>query len=1103
MPESSVDPDNATANWLPNLSAALNACISLLSGPIEVFFSGISKNGRPANGKRSRRSVSRVKAIVAATLHTPAHGPGGLPAEAAARRQAAAGFHIAGDADAAGTGVRRQVRIDFGRRPGPGAGPVPPAFPYTASVHEFGHVFGFPDEYMDYTYPLKNCLVVARSQGRIDQLAALFNVPSFAWPVGDTENMNPNLMSLGTVFHERYYLTFFEALSKLLFLGAANPPVYKGPAARNHDIAHFPFPEDPAFNPIANLLRTAADAFEAAAGPPLETRADLRARIVAGCAVVPVAQNLLYLNDLDSDAVVLALATGRNLRRHFIQTGIVVQNECLHCAIQVEALKPIINLVISITGVLLNSVPFPLAGAPRIKVTLRAVRAFAGIGRINFNPPGIVTAHTAAAAGALVNPGLVGTVLPGTAVLGALAHANGKDVWLEGVAQGVTDMTLELYNAAGLLIAQTEPVRILCGPPVEVLIDRKPIGTDVAMPLQGCANSTFPFTEIRLRKIAPGITGLNLCRVAKAAAGGADFTLHAARNGAALVMPYDVPDANYDNNEETSLYLAGTVRSAAAGDRSLTFAAGAGAVFTIVLVTVVDIVNLEVLLTDSTPVTARTVGMTVAAVPRTTSGGAQLPNAAVLRTYRPHLASHGFADFGRPAPGALIAARRANYGSEDFAVNSPLVLIERSIPAPGANIRATVHPQGIAAHWYVERNDDDNDRLASLGAALPALIPLAPAIAGPDLVFTAQVEPNSVGSFHLRLSLNNDRDDILTFNVVIVRAIALNLDASRANVPRRHHVMEKKLTAPNAAAGVQHIHVSSGDWPPGGAINQPAESGFACVLRGDVHLIGGGADGLLGQDCVFAGWIQNLVQFTVQADYTDSAAPGHIRTLAMQVGGNQEEGALRTNNDRYFVNGGAALARLQPLVANGSEIMLDTGRSTAGGSSILLSNSAADAPVADDTIGWRMRASAADSPGTEFFLRHPSRATAFLTSMEYIHIFRSFLSVWTDGTAPALASINGGHALHGAGNRIFTCCGDLRWRVNGAWRVNVNPGAWRGAGAGATPVLANYVLVHRVRDISVTIHQPFVPFPAALPASNLAETKLPTMVAAFSWNAIW
>jgi len=145
------------------------------------------------------------------------------------------------------------------------------------------------------------------------------------------------------------------------------------------------------------------------------------------------------------------------------------------------------------------------------------------------------------------------------------------------------------------------------------------------------------------------------------------------------------------------------------------------------------------------------------------------------------------------------------------------------------------------------------------------------------------------------------------------------------------------------------------------AMLRPTEENFACLLRGTVHCIGGGPDGRLGQDAVFAGWIQNIATFHVSGTYLDSAHPNETKDVMMHVTSNQLQGTEKSNHDRYFLNGGAALAPLDVGAAVGTEAMLDTGRTPAGGSSVLLSRSVMNAPANDDILGWRIKASAGDS----------------------------------------------------------------------------------------------------------------------------------------------
>ncbi len=137
------------------------------------------------------------------------------------------------------------------------------------------------------------------------------------------------------------------------------------------------------------------------------------------------------------------------------------------------------------------------------------------------------------------------------------------------------------------------------------------------------------------------------------------------------------------------LWIAGTAGSPAVGDRSLTLAIAGGAVFTTVPVTVVTLHDLEITVPATAPLAPRNYALN-GAPPRTTTVGVQNPNAAPAQVFKPHIAAHGYWRHGAPAPMAAPAAI-ADYGSDDFAVNHPLVLIEGSLPAgQTASVKAIV-----------------------------------------------------------------------------------------------------------------------------------------------------------------------------------------------------------------------------------------------------------------------------------------------------------------------------------------------------------------------------------------------------------------------------
>ncbi len=408
----------------------------------------------------------------------------------------------------------------------------------------------------------------------------------------------------------------------------------------------------------------------------------------------------------------------------------------------------------------------------------------------------------------------------------------------------------------------------------------------------------------------------------------------------------------------------------------------------------------------------------------------------------------------------------------------------------------------MPAAWTVERDDDDDERLDRMvaGRALPTLAN-AGAVVGLNLEQTAQLGLDHVGGFHLRLAVNG-RDVLLTVNVVLVRARAIaTSDQSRAGVPGGVAPVEPHING--VAAVGQHILLTMGTFA-GAAINQASERRFSGLLRGRVHCIGGGPQGRLGQTAVFSGWVQNFLINNARGHYVDSAPANQARDVILTAATNAVDGA-NILNDPYFTSAVPARQALgAPL--GFTDLLLDTGRQAVGGSTCLLGQSAADAPANDDDLGWVQKASAADAPNTQFFLRHPDRATALLTEMTYEQVFRAYLCVWTDSTVPALGAVNAGNQpTRGAGTRLFAALGQIEWGFSGQWTVAIQNGAWYGVGNGNVAIPANRVRVQAVhgRALTVQVTRPFATYAAAQPAEGLVEVAGPTILNAFAWHSVW
>ncbi len=85
---------------------------------------------------------------------------------------------------------------------------------YTVSAHEFGHLFGIPDEYLDYS-AFSN-LTIRNSQPLWDNLCAKWNLTRRAW----NGQFNDSIMSIGTRVYPAHAAPIIEAVSEMTAHGA-------------------------------------------------------------------------------------------------------------------------------------------------------------------------------------------------------------------------------------------------------------------------------------------------------------------------------------------------------------------------------------------------------------------------------------------------------------------------------------------------------------------------------------------------------------------------------------------------------------------------------------------------------------------------------------------------------------------------------------------------------------------------------------------------------------------------------------------------------------------------------------------------------------------
>ncbi len=382
---------------------------------------------------------------------------------------------------------------------------------------------------------------------------------------------------------------------------------------------------------------------------------------------------------------------------------------------------------------------------------------------------------------------------------------------------------------------------------------------------------------------------------------------------------------------------------------------------------------------------------------------------------------------------------KATSASPDFAVNLPLVLMRNA--QPDILLVATVAPvpgnlADLPMKWQAVRNDQDH---ASIGgeADLPTLGPDPLVPADPR---RANLNANAKGSFRIRPYFpattagkysKFDKEPSIPLQLVLADATVV-ADASTANVGT--------LTATINAGSVG---ITNGSWTAG----LPG-AGMAMDLTSDV--VGGGADGLLGLDKVFAGFINDLRNVDIVATYTDSTvAPAVNHTLINVYVSNRAQATGAMGTTPVFQAG-------DPAPASHAYPILDTGRPGGGlGGDTATMTRSTIVSKNPRPLGQRWRITCIDSPGRGFPKNHPIFAAAVLSGIHYRHQFRGAFSFWTN-----FSGVIG--ATGDPTDRVYSVIRVIPWEMTGDWTVNyaavpptltvVNPHTGNSAGATVAPI---------------------------------------------------
>jgi outer membrane protein OmpA-like peptidoglycan-associated protein len=378
---------------------------------------------------------------------------------------------------------------------------------------------------------------------------------------------------------------------------------------------------------------------------------------------------------------------------------------------------------------------------------------------------------------------------------------------------------------------------------------------------------------------------------------------------------------------------------------------------------------------------------------------------ATIRSTPPNTIRAGF-----PLP--LDHVFTSNSFSEDFTVNDPLVLMRNA--QPDIQLEVTAAPAGLPILWQTIRNSDDHPSLGGV-ADLPTITPDA------TNVSRAELDTNQRGSFYIRVFIDangngtyEDREPSIPLKLILADStVVADNSVGNAGV----------LSATISPAGVS---IRNGAWAalPLTPANLAA-AGMAMELIADVT--GGGADGRLGLDRVFAGLVNNLRDVDISAQYVDSTVPPpHTHYF----------------DNAYCSNGASASGAFagRPLFRPGDTApalfafpILDTGRGGAGqgGETATMGRSGPHTSV-NRPIGQRWTIRCIDSPSRGFPLMHPVNANAILRRIHYRHRFTANFCFWTNITA------NRG-ATGDPADRVYSVSQIVQWDVIGDWNVTTAP----------------------------------------------------------------
>ena len=401
-------------------------------------------------------------------------------------------------------------------------------------------------------------------------------------------------------------------------------------------------------------------------------------------------------------------------------------------------------------------------------------------------------------------------------------------------------------------------------------------------------------------------------------------------------------------------------------------------------------------------------------------------------------------------------------GSEDFNATAPLVLMRNAQPDIALELTAT--PANLPITWKALRNPVDDGSIGGAGDR-PTLTPDA----GNKLKATLGADQK--GSFRVRPFIDcngsgdhEDREPSIPMNLVLVDA---TLFADRSIVTAGN--MTDRITAGSFGYG-------TGAWPVTGAPLTAGDLAGACMAFDiDADVTGGGADGKLGLDSVFAGLVNNeWIEHNDAAFLDSTASPNVAHTMRSIYAAN-----LTSARGLDFPGGSPVfLPAVGAVAADPAAVLiplpvLDSGRGGAGlgGESATMGRSFAHTLAAvQPAKGQRWTIRCIDSPGNPFPRAHPANANAILRHVQMHMQFVGNFCFWTN-----LAKSRGssGGAARPA-DRVYSVLRTVRWDVAGEWAIDysVAPPTFTRVSYTATTVPATVSPVGRAQDNNVEVRPP-------------------------------